>query len=404
MKRIETMTDAERIAGKFKRIRRRLFLVRLAGSAAAACCLFGITAVLFTFESLRFYRSSGLWLGLLGAGLTAAAIVFSFLGMPSWKETVRRVDRNLNLRQRLVTAWECTPPREEIDRLLVRDAARRLSAASPASALPLGFHRTHGILLAIGLLFFTALSLVRLLDGAGPQKPAQARKTAPIAADGAPETGETSANKWDGGASPDSPDSAVAPVRNAPAVAARAAGENPESAALRGSSATSAGGGTREMPPLNRQESYSTAFPFRPAAPGDTGSAEDRSRDLAETEDSPAERMTADAAKITEDGDSPGSSSPGIYGRKRASDTGGAATGARHAQDLGIDAGNAAAAGKTVQPAGVNPEPENIADPEGRPAPDYPSLRLAAERALAREKIPPGLRKYVADYFRAIQP
>jgi hypothetical protein len=35
---------------------------------------------------------------------------------------------------------------------------------------------------------------------------------------------------------------------------------------------------------------------------------------------------------------------------------------------------------------------------------DYQEFRLAAEKAMTKEKIPPGLRKYIADYFKAIHP
>jgi hypothetical protein len=39
-----------------------------------------------------------------------------------------------------------------------------------------------------------------------------------------------------------------------------------------------------------------------------------------------------------------------------------------------------------------------------RYAREYASYRLAAEEALTRERIPPGFRKYIADYFASIHP
>ena len=82
----------------------------------------------------------------------------------------------------------------------------------------------------------------------------------------------------------------------------------------------------------------------------------------------------------------------------------GAAGGMQQAQAQENNAGDIPAAGKSLSPAGTNPDPGQDASLRKRLSSDYPSRRIAAERALSRENIPPGLKKYIAEYFRAIQP
>ncbi|MBN2320566.1 MAG: hypothetical protein JXR49_15920 [Acidobacteria bacterium] len=402
------MSDAALIVGKIRQIRRRQFLMRIAGVLGIACCLFGIIAVTFTFESLRFYRSPGLWLCLLGAGLGAAALTFSFLSMPSWKETVKQVDRKLNLQQRLETAWECLSPREEIDRLLLMDAGRRLSAISPESVVPARINRATGILFVISLLAFSTLSLVRLLAGTGSMEFAAAGKPRQIAAEKPVEsdagTGEAAAKSRGNGTSPDSTDPAGTSVHNTPEGSDRTLEETSDSAVLQESSTTSGSEGRDAVSSFIRNESASAASPIRQTVPGETNSAADRSHDMAGAENSQPKRTLPDPAGNRDGRDSSGPSSAGISNRKKTGNTEGAAAGAQYARVQENDTGEIPAAGKAKQSTDTDPTYAQDASIRKRLSSDYPSRRVAAERALSRENIPPGLKKYIADYFRAIQP
>ncbi len=402
------MTDEVLIVGKLRQVRRRQLIMRFAGAAGIACCLFGIIAVVFTFESLRFYRSPGLWLCLLGAGLGVATLVFTFLSMPSWEKTVKQVDRNLNLQQRLETAWECRPPLEEIDRLILGDAAGRLSAIPPASVAPVRINRITGILLTVGLLAFAVLGIGRLLEGTGPLKLASSAKLRQTAAEEPPVSdagaGETAAKSSDNGTSPGSTDSAGNSVRNTTEGSERSMEEIPDNAVLQENPTASGGDGTDESLSFNTNESPSAAFPFRQTAPGETNSAADRSSDMEGRENSQPEMRLPDAARNPDAADSSGRSSAGISDRKKIGNAEEAAAGMQQAPAPENNAGDVPAAGKSMQAAGTNPDPGQDASLRKRLSSNYPSRWSAAERALSRENIPPGLKKYIADYFRAIQP
>jgi len=400
------MSDTALIIGKLRRIRRRLFFLRLAGSAGVACCIFGVLGVLFTFESLRFYRSPGLWLGLLGVGLAVATLVFSVLGMPSHKETVRRVDRRLGLQQRLETAWECLTPREDIDRIILMDAGRRMATISPAAVVPFRVNRTTGILLTIGLLSFTTLSLIQLLDGSGPLKLSSFGNLPHPAAENTMEPGagsdKTSEGNRDFGTPPGPPDPGSAAVRNAAAVPRNSIEEMSNDAVLQASPPATGNAGGAEALPFNRAESPSAVFPFQ-QAPGNTSAPADRPPDRNGTEDSRQGKTLPDSVKNREATDDSLPYSSGTSGRGKTGDSDGASAGTQTPQ-AADETGAIPAAGKTALPEDADPSVEKVAISGNTYPSDYASLRIAAERAIAREKIPPGLKKYIADYFRAIQP
>lgn len=401
------MSDAKRIVGTLRRIRRRLFFSRLVESSGLACCIFGISAVLFSFERLRFYQSPGLWLGLLSGGLAATVLVYSVLSMPSWKETVKLADRRLDLQQRLETAWECLTPREEIDRIILMDAGRRLTAISPASVVPFRIQRNTGILLTVGLLAFSTLSIARLLAGTDRMKPASFDNPRQIAAEThvEPDAGAEEAPAKNPDAGPRGlPDSESDAVRKAPATSRGTMEDVTDSAVLQASPQPSGGTGMDAADAFDRGMTPSEAFPFGQTPPGMAESDAERAPDTSGDIDAKPEMTAREPDTNRNDEDTPLSSFAGLSDRKEIGNSEGATAGMQHPQPAGDAAGKSPAAGQTMQPPDDNRHSGNEADLRARLTADYPALRIAAEQALSREKIPPGLRKYIDDYFRAIHP
>ena len=154
------MTDAERIRAKVNQVRTRLFLVLLANFMAVAACGVVLVAVLAGFRN----EPAGRPIVLAAVAFALTAGLLAFLRTPSGPATAERVDRRLGLQQRLETAWECLPSRDELDLLLLRDAAQRLHYVQTSIVAPLRLSRATKIWLLTGVLLVLSVSIFRVLD------------------------------------------------------------------------------------------------------------------------------------------------------------------------------------------------------------------------------------------------
>ena len=154
------MTDAERIRAKVNQVRTRLFLVLLANFMAVAACGVVLVAVLAGFRN----EPAGRPIVLAAVAFALTAGLLAFLRTPSGPATAERVDRRLGLQQRLETAWECLPSRDELDLLLLRDAAQRLHYVQTSVVAPLRLSRTTKIWLLTGVFLVLSVSIFGVLD------------------------------------------------------------------------------------------------------------------------------------------------------------------------------------------------------------------------------------------------
>jgi hypothetical protein len=404
------MSDAAFITAKLKTVRRRQFLILLFRCISTAVVGFVFWGL---FCALGIFSPPGLSVILLlisAAATLSVCLIVSLAGMPSWKDTVKLVDKASGLQQRLETSWECIPPREEMDALLLSDTSRRIQSIRAAAVVPLQFGQTTRISLILCLLAVATLGIVLILGGRNRAYSPVPGK-APLAV-----TGKTRQSK-------------NAPKANSAKNQADISGktqpfasDESTSESDRRSSQTNL---TREFenipqqtylqsakqPPTtpipdrgiaNRQEGSSAAAVS--SKPGNRFESERRAKDHQSgtikgttradktyshdsVPDADASRPNAGAESIRKaerDGNGK-SGSPALS--KTKPNVGATLSGgqAEHSLNKQIMTGNDA----------------RFWDEYSR---DYPALLFAVEQALQKEKIPPGFKKYIADYFKAIHP
>lgn len=409
MRGIEPMSDPAYITAILKRIRRRQFLVLFLEAEITALCVSAFLAACSWIRIWRIGKPSIQGQLALGAVLLFASLLVSFFRMPSWKNTAKRIDRALDLQQRLETAWECIPPREEIDLLLIKDASQRLAWVRSSAVLPVRLGNAAKISLMVSLLAITGLGIVNKVGGWNRNPSPSAVSTRQAVA------GAQASSK-----------------RGSPAHTTHGT----ESASEK--SQASANSGSDRKPGLQTPKSDSVSpdsrapeqAPMQPAQSSsmaripDKGAASQSNRGTASTE-SAKQGTIADSNKeapAQEVGrwEAHGSQSNGL--NRAAADQGLAARpdpGAASVRRAGRESGKA----NTDALAGSRTESESRGLLSGRQTGqalkksdltakdarvlaqylrEYPRIWSVAEQAMGKEKIPPGFSKYIADYFKAI--
>jgi len=360
------MSDGAAITAKIRAIRRMQFGTLFVSSAAIVVPSLAALALLSTFaNSSPLLRTAAL---LLGATAPVAAALLALLRMPPWRDTAKLVDRTMGLDQRVETACDLLDSDEEIDRLLLKDTCRRLMPVRPAEVSPIRMDRTARIALPAGIIAFAGLGILRLLwEWQGPALRSQAG--GPQIADGAPTA----------------PGAARSPHRtNAPTAVATADPTRPV--------VTSAPG--RAAAPQEPRLSRPTAQAATPAPARALSTKTDETAGPAEVKP-PPDRGSGHSG-------GPERSSSGGVGKPQTGKSTGRAGSAgvtpARADVGGVPAGGAP--GQTTARRAVMPIDAALLARHPARYPAYP----AAEEPFAKETIPPGLRKYVADYFTAIRP
>ncbi|MCK7498439.1 MAG: hypothetical protein MZW92_53260 [Comamonadaceae bacterium] len=154
------MTDAARIGAKVNQVRARLLFLLLANFVAVAVCGVALVAVLAGFRDEP--AGGPVVLAAVAFGLTA--VLLAILRTPSGPATAERIDRRLGLQQRLETAWECLASRDELDLLLLRDAAQRVHYVQTSIVAPLRLSRATKISVLAGVMLVLGVSIFRILD------------------------------------------------------------------------------------------------------------------------------------------------------------------------------------------------------------------------------------------------
>jgi len=366
------VTDAVLIVDKVRTVRRRQFLALFADSAVTVSCVIGVAALALTCAGPRLpLRPSA---ALLIAPVLVVSALVARLRMPPRKGTVKLMDRVLGLEQRLETAWERLDGTEEIDRLLLEDTCRRLLPASPSTVLPVRLDRRAWTVLAASVAVAAGLGILRLLQG-GAETGSHPARVSPSAADSVP-------------------------ARASPGRSSRGTPE--QRAALAKSADTG-------RPPLSsdagRASSSAQSGPETISAP-----------EAAPETPRPAFRPTADPSSAARPGESGQPAPPATRDDVLPPRLSSGATGKPHAGASAAPGGGSAAA---IAGGGAGGSPVGIPKAQAKPTrvltPDEAALldrfagsdgtyRKSAEGAIAEQAIPPGFRKYIADYFRALQP
>ena len=397
------MTDAERIRAKVNQVRTRLFLVLLANFMAVAACGVVLVAVLAGFRN----EPAGRPIVLAAVAFALTAGLLAFLRTPSGPATAERVDRRLGLQQRLETAWECLPSRDELDLLLLRDAAQRLHYVQTSVVAPLRLSRTTKIWLLTGVFLVLSVSIFRILDRSNRWGvfPSEDSARAGQGSSPAGEAAKTTARATESARLGRAESRQASPLDGPPQLAGRSnqrrgtaqdvallfPGQEPPSSAAAdgGASADRLGDASRRdnAPSAAVNPRSDAGGPDRRTAPGGDPSVVPPGRTAA---DSPVGAAspgpTAGAASIRKSlqqaGASPAGRSPGL--------------------GAGSSAGGAGSAAGRAQ--GRNPRSVESADAAftGRYARQYAAMGPVSEAVLANQGIPLGMRQYVAAYFAAI--
>jgi hypothetical protein len=403
------MSDAALIIATLKKIRRRQFLQLLLYTGSIALLGFLFWLVLSTFRIYPLPRPSAIMQILSGAVLLSAVLVISLLKKPSWKNAAKLVDRTLGLQQRMETSWECIPPRDEVDALILKDTSMRIASIIPGAVVPMHFGRRSRLLFLICLLATTALGIVRILEG-------------------------WKGTPWDtAGNSPRTIAGSLAQSKNAQkAVSAKSPTNSPEKENLSvfiGSNSESGrrspqGDSTRELHNIPDQVRLQPAQGM-PRTPAPDRGAAGRPEGFPKTSVSSEHGLRRESEKgagnlpsgrIESASENESHSREGIASAdaalrsdagaasiRKAERTGGKQTGASVLSAATSDAG-LLSGGQTGQLSNNNSLTRNKDPLSYRYARENPALWLAVEQALQKEKIPPGFKKYIADYFRAIHP
>lgn len=401
------------IVGTLKTVRRRLFLVLLVNSSLVAVCGLAFALALFSIRRVPTGVPPRGVAILLFCLAFFSALLAAFLRMPSWKETAKLVDRRVGLQQRLETAWECLIPREEIDLLLLRDAWQRLRHLRPATVVPMRLARLTKVALGAGLITLSSLAVIRLLGGWDQWGLFQSEQTTQLSGQAQPQakgkltarTPETEEAR-NPGRSPAPGFSATSPNSNPRSRASNttpASAGNPQTesvaAAREPPSTPGAGKGAAEERPPNDTGS-SRANPAKPL-PAQSNKPDQQSEETPPRPSQPPAQPSnsgAGAARLLPS--STGAASIRESGRRAGSQ----AAGTRAAPGAPGNAGSAVSLKQTMQSSAPLGLSKNDAAFLARHAQDYQTFWLATEAALAKDKIPPGFRKYIADYFAAIHP
>jgi hypothetical protein len=307
----------------------------------------------------------------------------------------------------LETAWECLPSRDELDLLLLRDAAQRLHYVQTSVVAPLRLSRPTKIWLLTGVFLVLGVSLFRVLDrsnrwGVFPSE------SAAMAGQGSPPVGEAARTTARVAEAP-KPGLGGSPQAGGPNGPSRLAGRSSQRigmapdvsllfpareppsfpAADKGASADRPDGA-----PRHADESTQTETPRPDAGASDRRAARGSESPVMQPGRTPAVPPTGAA--------SPGSTAGAASVRKSLQQTVASPTGQPSGLGGGSSAGSAGPAARRAP--GSTPPSAGNADAAfiARYARQYPAVGQVSEAVLANQSIPLGMRQYIAAYFAAI--
>lgn len=401
------MSDADVIKAKLKQIRRRHFLIQLLRHSSVALVGFAFWLLLCGMEIFPWQRPSAFVQLIACAAMASAVVAISVFKIPSLKETAKIADISLGLQQRLETSWECIPPREDIEHLLLRDTSHKIIAIRPSMVIPVRFDRSTNKLLLVCLLATTALGIVRILEswnpgylpqnGTAPQSAANSSPQSQNAKNtnmakrhiNSPGRAQASADNpsntqsgrnslpqgFDRALNSDSEQTQIQPVQGPPSTS------KPDDGDGRPQGGLSIASGASKPEIENGSADASVQGGKKVPVPQDKGYSNGGS-----TIPDVSFRPNAGARSVRKS-----SQVSGQYANTSASlkevANGGSISGGRSGRSLN----KSAFIRKDVRFS-------------GELSLENPAFWLAVEQALQKEKIPPGFKKYIADYFRAIHP
>jgi hypothetical protein len=372
------LTSSEAFAARLAEFRSRAWLVLFARDL---CVALMTTSALVTAVRLLAGAAGPVawtWTLVAVAVAVAAAAIASYLRRPSLRATASIIDRRLALEDRVVAGLQVAADEDVVARLVVREALKPLQRALPPRVFPFQLRRLGPLTV---LVFAGAVALPLTDLGSSAVRPTSSAQRA--AASGGGASGAASQT----------------PQRDSNAsVAAAAAGERRAPDAPRGSAPD-------DTP--------------RPAAPSAAGASATSPRDNTRLEAPGAAPSPSNGVRESID-----SAQPGSEGQTRGSiATGARSAGAGGGAAAGNDASQPSAQGAAARggssdaqlsrnrSGGVGGGALTSAAPastgQARSSASSRSVALAAkveaEAVMMRDDIPPDLRPYVRDYFRALQ-
>jgi hypothetical protein len=403
------MSDADRITGKLREVRRRQFLLLFLNAASIALLAWIFWTFLCKFNFFALPDPSLMMHLATGVALIIAACIIAVFRMPSWRNTAKLVDAALGLKQRVETSFECIPARDEMDALLLQDTSGRIASIRPAEVVPAQFTRAAKVCFLICLLSIPALGIIRILQSRNPANIGRNGSSMPSGKGLLPQVkNPPKANSSDNPASKQEKSMSL-PAYDSASGSGRGLSKDVTSApepdnqfrqqSTQGppiaSTADRGVSGTRDLESATAVSSNPRIMPEpgngaanRPSSPG--GAAEENrasSRGNAVNKDNSITRSDAGAAGI----------------RKADRGEGGEQSTAARSGGQATPGGNLPAGQAGLLFPTPIPSVNNAASEAGQSL-DYPARWSAAERALAKEKMPPGLKSYIAEYFKAIHP
>jgi hypothetical protein len=375
------MADAHvaHLLAHLARHRRRLVLLAFARHllAIGAAALVAVAVALFVARPPR--ETGFLAVAAVALASTAVAGVVTFLRRPSTTTTARLIDRRLDLHDRTAAALEHCRSDESIVSLIVADATRRLAGVRPNTVFPFELWPRAAIT-AVALAAAVAASSIDASRSAGRERGDGSQGPSAGAAPNASARDEAKPGSADVAAS-DTSVPASAPSNT------RSDGTRSPASRAEGSS-TSPSGETperRHTPPAPETGSASatTRAPTQAVGRGSDASSNQ----------APAGGVGADAATGAR-----GIAALSGAARPGAERAGGSAAGGTTAR---TGAGGVTG-GALVHREDAMPSTRETA--RVLTAARFGHVRAQAESALSRDDIPPALRRYVRDYFLALQP
>jgi hypothetical protein len=370
-------TSSELFTARLAGFRSRAWLVLFANNLCAALTI--ASATLISAQLLAGVpRPAGwTWLMVTATASGVAAAVVSYLGRPTLRTTASAIDRALALEDRVIAGLQSANQDDVISCLVVREADKALQRALRQDVFPFRSRR-YGVL--AGVVFggavvlsladmgrSTTLRLSPSAGGAGAGGGTTAAATAtPQRDSNAPPTIASSGERRSPRLSNPGP---------APQDDARPADIKPEAPSS---------GDDRRADAIGVPESQSSSTGATSVNAGEsTGRQQQDSVPAGPVSEASAGPATASAGR------SPSS-------RLRGAGTQGGSSDARQA---GRGAGGVSGGDVTAASSGASARMASTASSRSFAV----AARAAAEAALTRDDIPPELRRYVRDYFRALQ-
>ena len=308
-----------------------------------------------------------------------SAAIISYLRRPSLRATASAIDRGLALEDRIVAGLQVANDEDVVSRLVVREAIKVLQRALPHQVFPL---RPRYYAVVAGLLFASAAILSLTTAGSlsarfrpSAQRAAGPAGGGPIASTERPERDSNApvSAAVTGERRSQDPSNARSPAASAQS-AARPADSNPTTSSRENTQAETSG--------ISRSQSSSMSTPT-------AGSQPSTGRDSQAVVASGTRNETTAGGTVVGAGASRPSQLQGAGAQGASSD-------ARRSGNRagGIDGGAVTiAVAEGRRPTGSSASSRSFAN----------AARAEAEAALTRDDIPPEFRRYLRDYFRALQ-